>query len=89
MLLAHRRQREGTRRQGSQRDRSRTVSPGPEAFPEGTLEIAWVCTSRERTVERLSLAPISRAAGRMSPVPNTRGPPRGPAGNAAGPGRPL
>ena len=39
------------------------MSPGPEAFSAATLEIAWVCTGRKRTVERLSLAPISRAAG--------------------------
>ena len=38
MLLAHRRQREATRRRGSQPDRSLTVSPGPEAFPEGTVK---------------------------------------------------
>ena len=69
-----------TRRRGSQRDRSLTVSPDPEAFSAATLEIAWVCTSRERTVERLSLAPISRAAGmdefpplRMRPAAWSRG----------------
>jgi hypothetical protein len=50
MLLAHRRQREATRRRGSQSDRSLIVSPGPEAFPEGTLEIALVCTGREEAV---------------------------------------
>jgi hypothetical protein len=52
-----------TRRRGSQRDRSLTVSPGPEAFHAETLEIAWVCTSREEAVARLSIAAISRAAG--------------------------
>ncbi len=62
MLLAHRRQREAARRRGSQRDRSLIVSPGPEAFPEGTLEIALVCIGREKTVAQLSLAAISRAA---------------------------
>ena len=53
---------------------------GPEAFSAATLEIAWVCTGRERTVERLSLAPISRAAGmdefpprRMRPAAWSRG----------------
>jgi len=60
--LTHRRQREASRRRGSQRDRSVTVSPGPEAGPAATLEIAWVCTGREQTVARLCLAPISRAA---------------------------
>jgi hypothetical protein len=50
LLLAHRRQREATRRRGSQRDRSLTVSPDPEAFPEGTLEIALVRTGREEAV---------------------------------------
>jgi len=39
-----------TRRRSSQRDRSLTVSPGPEAFPEGTLEIALVCTGRKEAV---------------------------------------
>jgi len=39
------------------------MSPGSEAFHAATLEIAWVCTGREQTVARLSLAPISRAAG--------------------------
>jgi len=29
------------------------MSPGPEAFSAGTLEIAWVCAGRERTVARL------------------------------------
>jgi hypothetical protein len=67
--------------------RSLSVSPGPETFPEGTLEIALVCTSRARTVDRLSLAAISRAAGVDDFPFVTRGPPRGPAGNAAGPGR--
>ncbi len=87
LLLTHRRQREATRRRGSQCDKSLTVSPGPEAFSEGTLEIALVRTSREKPVARLSLAAISRAAG-MDDFPLvTRGPPRGPAGNAAGPGR--
>jgi len=38
------------------------MSLGPEAFPEGTLEIAWVRTGREETLARLSLAAISRAA---------------------------
>jgi hypothetical protein len=63
------------------------VSPGPEAFPEGTLEIALVCAGRERAVARLSLAAISRAAGRDDFPHVTGGPPRGPAGNTAGPGR--
>jgi len=67
--------------------KSLTVSPGPEAFPEGTLEIAWVCTGRERTIVRLSLAPISRAATWGGFPSVSRGRPRGPAGNAAGPGR--
>ena len=88
-LLAHRRQREGTRRRGSQRDRSFHVSPGPEAFPEGTLEIALVCGSRERTFARLSIAPISRAAG-MDDFPLVRGgPPRGPAGECRRAGAPF
>jgi len=76
-----------TRRRGSQRDRSLTVSPGPEAFHAATLEIALVCTGREPTVARLSLAPISRAAGMDDSPSGSRDPPRGPAGNAAGPGR--
>jgi len=59
MLLAHRRQREAARRRGSQRDRTLSVSHGPEAFHARTLEIALVCTSREQTVAPLSLAPIS------------------------------
>src|SRR5712691_4564402 len=62
MFLAHRRQREAARRRGSQRDRSLTVSPGLEAFSAATLEIALVCDGPERTVARLSLAAISRAA---------------------------
>jgi hypothetical protein len=53
-----------TRRRGSQNDRSLTVSPGPEAFSAATLEIALVCTGREQTDGRLSLAAISRAARR-------------------------
>ena len=76
-----------SRRRGSQRDRSLTVSSGPEAFPEGTLEIALVCTGRERTVVRLSLAAISRAArmdDSLTPQKARRVVPRG---NAAGPGR--
>ncbi len=68
MLLSHRRQREATRRRGSQRDRSLTLSPGPEAFPEGTLEIAWVCTKREQTVARLSLC-TDFASGRLGCFP--------------------
>jgi len=63
------------------------MSPGPEAFSAGTLEIAWVCIGPERTDAELSLAPISRAAGLADFLPDTRGPPRGPAGNAVGPGR--
>jgi hypothetical protein len=63
LLLAHRRQRETTRRRGSQRDKSLHVSPGPEAFHAATLEIALVCTGREEAIARLSLAAISRAAG--------------------------
>jgi len=39
------------------------VSAGPEAFHAETLEIALMCTGRVRTVVRLFLAPISRAAG--------------------------
>jgi hypothetical protein len=35
-----------TRRRGSQGSTSLNVSPGTEAFPEGTLEIALVCTGR-------------------------------------------
>jgi hypothetical protein len=38
------------------------VSPGPEAFFAATLEIALVCTGREKAAARLSLAAISRAA---------------------------
>ena len=64
LLLAHRRQREATRRRGSQGDKCLSVIHGPEAFPEGTLEIALVCTGREKAVAQLSLAAISRAAGR-------------------------
>ncbi len=63
------------------------MSPGPEAFSAATLEIAWVCIGRERTEAELSLAPISRAAGVDELPPVTIGPPRGPAGNAGGPGR--
>src|SRR5438105_2736234 len=38
-----------TRRRGSQRGKSLHVSPGPEAFPAGTLEIALVRTGRKET----------------------------------------
>src|SRR5712692_8649704 len=60
--------------------------PAPKAFSAATLEIAWVCTGRERTGVRLSLAPISRAAGRDEFPPASRGPPRGPAGTPQGRG---
>ena len=50
MLLAHRRQREADPPPGSQRDKGRTVRPGPKAFHAETLEIAWVCAGREGTV---------------------------------------
>jgi len=63
------------------------MSPGPEAFHARTLEIALVCTGREQTSAQLSLAPISRAAAREGFPYVPRGRPRGPAGNAAGPGR--
>jgi len=56
-----------TRRPGSQRYRKTHVSPDPEAFHARTLEIALVCTARERTIVWLSLAPISRAATRGQP----------------------
>jgi hypothetical protein len=61
--------------------------PRPGGVPRRTLEIALVCTGRERTVARLPLAAISRAAGEENFPSVTRGPPRGPVGNAAGPGR--
>jgi len=63
------------------------VSPGPEAFPAGTLEITLVCTGRAEAVASLSLAAISRAAGVDSFPSVTRGPPLVPQGNVAGPGR--
>jgi len=86
VLLAHRRQREATRRRGSERDRSLTLSPGPEAFPEGTLEIAWVCTKVSRPLHDFPFAPISRAAAWAAFPSVSRRRPRGPPGNAAGPG---
>src|SRR5713226_8336626 len=61
--------------------------PAPKAFSAATLEIAWVCTGREPTGARLSLAPISRAARKDDVSHASGGAPRGPAGNAAGPGR--
>jgi hypothetical protein len=69
MLLTHRRQREATPRRGSQRDRSPTVSPGPEAFPEGTLEIALVCTGREDAVAT-TLPCSDFVSGRLGDLPS-------------------
>jgi len=87
ILLAHRRQREAARRWGSQRGRSLSVSPGPEAFSAATLEIAWWAEAMSRLWrDSPSHRFRERRAGRIS-LPNTQGPPRGPAGNAAGPGR--
>jgi hypothetical protein len=63
------------------------MSLGPEAFREGTLEIALVCTGREKAVAQLSLAAISRAARRQFFPLTSEDAPRGPVGNAAGPGR--
>jgi len=63
------------------------VSPGPEAFSAATLEIALVCTGREKAVAPLCLAAISRAAAWTVFPSVSPGRPRGPAGNAAGPGR--
>jgi hypothetical protein len=90
-LLAHRRQREADPPPGSRRDKSLTVSPRPKAFHAETLEIAWVCTGRERTVITLSLAPISRAArGDDSLMPHQarrvvpRGTPQGRGGSQSG-----
>jgi len=62
------------------------VSPGPEALAEGTLEIAVVCTGREKGSHN---SPLQRfRERRVDSFPSlTRGPPHGPAGNAVGPGR--
>ena len=65
---SHRREREATRRRGSQRDRSLTVSPGPEAFPEGTLENRVGAHQREQTVAQLSLC-TDFASGRLGCFP--------------------
>jgi len=64
------------------------VSPGLEAFTAETLEIALVCTGRYRAISRLSLAPISRAAGVDSlPLPSHEARRVVAAENAARPGR--
>ena len=65
-----------------------TVSPGPEAFPGGTLEIALVCTGRGEAVAT-TLPCSDFASGRLGWLflLSLEGGRVVPQGNAAGPGR--
>src|SRR6266542_5698789 len=72
-----------------QRPRSgHTRSPGTEALSAGPVETAWVCAQVSGLPPELSLAPVSFERRPGESFPQTEGgSPRGPAGNASGPGR--
>src|SRR6266498_3994483 len=64
------------------------LSPGTEALSAGPVETAWVCAEDSGLLPELSLAPVSFERRPGESFPQTEGgPPRGPAGNASGPGR--
>src|SRR5712691_7125222 len=84
VLLAHRRQREATRRRGSQRDTSLSVSPARRRSPNGPSKSRWSAPDVRRLLHHSALQrfrerppgtvfPPSRQGGRVVP----RGMPQG------------
>jgi hypothetical protein len=75
-----------SRRRGWHRDASLSLSPGPEAFPAGPSKSRGCAAAVEALSRGSALHRFrERRPGRSFPEA-TGGPPRGPAGSAAGPG---